>query len=167
MKLYHAGKEEIRKPDLHRGRKNADFGQGFYLTPDREFACRWAYKGYVVNEYELDLTGLNVISFSRKRAWFDYIFKNRRSQDTLTADIVTGPVANDTLYDTLGIISSGFLKPEDALALLQIGPVFTQTAVNTVFFRISQLDEFLKLFGIDNSVFELPAPIIPVIIGNI
>ena len=30
MKLYHAGKEKIRKPDLHRGRKNADFGQGFY-----------------------------------------------------------------------------------------------------------------------------------------
>ena len=63
---------------------------------------------------------------------FDYIFKNRRSQDTLTADIVTGPVANDTLYDTLGIISSGFLKPEDALALLQIGPVFTQTAVKSM-----------------------------------
>ena len=115
MKLYHAGKEEIRKPNLYRGRKNADFGQGFYLTPDREFACRWAYKGYVVNEYELDLTGLNVIRFSRERAWFGYIFKNRRSEDTLTADIVTGPVANDTLYDTLGIISSGFLKPEDVI----------------------------------------------------
>lgn len=75
MKLYHAGKEEIRKPDLYRGRKNADFGQGFYPTPDREFACRWAYKGYMVNEYELDLTGLNVISYSRERAWFDYIVK--------------------------------------------------------------------------------------------
>ena len=45
---------------------------------------------------------------------------------------MTGPVANDTLYDTLGIISSGFLKPEDALALLQIGPVFTQTAVKSM-----------------------------------
>ena len=102
MKLYHAGKEEIRKPDIYRGRKNADFGQGFYLTPDREFACRWAYKGYMVNEYELDLTGLNVKSFSREAGWYDYIFRNRRSEDTLTADIVTGPVANDTLYDTLG-----------------------------------------------------------------
>ena len=107
-------------------------GVEVHLTPDREFACRWAYKGYMVNEYELDLTGLNVIRFSRERAWFAYIFKNRRSEDTLTADIVTGPVANDTLYDTLGIISSGFLKPEDALALLQIGPVFTQTAVKSM-----------------------------------
>ena len=38
MKLYHAGKEEIREPDIYLGRKNADFGQGFYLTHDREFA---------------------------------------------------------------------------------------------------------------------------------
>ena len=33
-------------PDFYRGRKNADFGQGFYLTPDREFAYRWAYEDY-------------------------------------------------------------------------------------------------------------------------
>ena len=52
MKLYHAGRDEIREPDIYRGRKNADFGQGFYLTPDREFAYRWAYEDYVVNEYD-------------------------------------------------------------------------------------------------------------------
>ena len=131
MKLYHAGKEEIREPDIYRGRKNADFGQGFYLTPDREFAYRWAYEDYVVNEYELDLTGLDVIGFSREADWFDYIFRNRRTEDTLAADVVTGPVANDTLYNTFGIISSGLLKPADALALLRIGPEFTQTAVKS------------------------------------
>lgn len=42
MKLYHTGNAEIRKPDIFLGRKNADFGQGFYLTPDVEFAHRWA-----------------------------------------------------------------------------------------------------------------------------
>ena len=42
MRLYHTGNVEIRVPDLLRGRKNADFGQGFYLTPDREFTYRWA-----------------------------------------------------------------------------------------------------------------------------
>ena len=40
--LYHAGYEIISQPDIHHGRKNADFGQGFYLTPDEEFARRWA-----------------------------------------------------------------------------------------------------------------------------
>lgn len=34
MILYHTGKVEIRTQDIHYGRKNADFGWGFYLTPD-------------------------------------------------------------------------------------------------------------------------------------
>ena len=42
MLLYHTGFEQIPHPDLHRGRKNADFGQGFYLTPEQSFAERWA-----------------------------------------------------------------------------------------------------------------------------
>ena len=32
MRLYHTGAVEIREPDILRGRKNADFGQGFYLS---------------------------------------------------------------------------------------------------------------------------------------
>ena len=51
MKLYHTSTLEIRKPDLYRGRKNADFGQGFYLTPDAEFSRRWATGDAVINEY--------------------------------------------------------------------------------------------------------------------
>jgi hypothetical protein len=34
MKLYHTGRTEIREPDIGHGRKNADSGPGFYLTPD-------------------------------------------------------------------------------------------------------------------------------------
>ena len=69
MLLYHTGYQEIRDPDVHYGRKNADFGQGFYLTDDREFACRWAKerKGSdtIVNTYDLSLTGLKVHRFAR------------------------------------------------------------------------------------------------------
>ena len=55
MILYHTSDREIRNPDIHYGRKNADFGWGFYLTPDREFTYRWARDNAVVNEYELDV----------------------------------------------------------------------------------------------------------------
>ena len=41
MVLYHTGYQEIRVPDIHHGRINADFGQGFYLTANEEFARRW------------------------------------------------------------------------------------------------------------------------------
>ena len=44
---------------------------------------------------------------------------------------MVGPIANDTIFETFGVISSGFLKPEDAMKLLMIGPEFTQIAIKT------------------------------------
>ena len=131
MKLYHTGRQEIRDPDIRRGRKNADFGQGFYLSPDRDFAYRWAGADAVINEFELDESGLLIHRFSRDEDWFSYIFQNRRARDDLSVDVVIGPIANDTIFETFGIISSGFLKPADALKLLLVGPEFTQVAVKT------------------------------------
>ena len=51
--------------------------------------------------------------------------------DDLSVDVVIGPIANDTIFETFGIISSGFLKPEDALKLLLVGPEYTQVAIKT------------------------------------
>ena len=154
MRLYHTGNVEIRHPDIFRGRNNADFGQGFYLSPDRDFAYRWAGPDAVINEYELSEDGLLIHRFSRDEEWFRYIFQNRRANDLLSADVVIGPVANDTLFDTLGVISSGFLKVPDAMKLLLIGPEYTQVAVKTEKAagqlrwirsgRISRLDEDLR-----------------------
>lgn len=42
MELYHTGFDIIEAPDIHFGRQNADFGQGFYLSGNREFSVRWA-----------------------------------------------------------------------------------------------------------------------------
>ena len=131
MRLYHTGREVIREPDLRRGRRNADFGPGFYLTPDLAFARRWAGEDAIVNEYELDERGLAIRRFTRGEDWFAYIFDTRRARDTLTADAVPGPIANDTIFETFGVITSGFLKPADALRLLMIGPEYTQAALKT------------------------------------
>ncbi len=131
MRLYHTGRVEIREPDICRGRKNADFGQGFYLTPDMDFAHRWAGSDAVANEYELETDGLFVHRFLRDEDWFRYIFENRRVKDGLAADVVIGPIANDTIFDTFGIISSGYLSPAEAMELLMIGPEYTQVAIKT------------------------------------
>ncbi len=131
MILYHTSDREIVYPDIHHGRKNADFGWGFYLTPDKEFTYRWARDNAVVNEYELDEQGLDMHIFHRNEEWFEYIFNNRRLKDALNSDVVIGPIANDTIFDTLGIITSGFLKPEEAMRLLLIGPEYKQVAIKT------------------------------------
>lgn len=136
IRLYHTGFDEIRIPDVHYGRKNADFGQGFYTSSDEEFTRRWARtrrgEQTILNVYELDLSGLSVRRFERDLSWFEYIFSNRnRKPDTLKADVIIGPIANDTIYDTLGITTSGFLNEEQSLELLMLGPVYVQIALKT------------------------------------
>ena len=136
MHLYHTSYQIIREPDVHHGRKNADFGQGFYLTPDYDFACRWAKerKGElpIINTYELDMSNLVIHTFERNMDWFSYLFQNRRNAaDGLEADVVIGPIANDTIYDTIGIITSGYLKDAQAVQLLMLGPAYTQVAIKT------------------------------------
>ncbi len=136
MLLYHSGFQEIREPDVHRGRKNADFGQGFYMTAEVDFARRWArrQKGEqtIVNRYRLDTEGLKVVQLERNADWFDYVFANRTGKpDALEADVIIGPIANDTIYNTFGIITSGFLSREEALRLLMIGPAWRQIVLKT------------------------------------
>ena len=137
IKVFHAGYVEIMAPDIHRGRINADFGQGFYLSDNYEFASRWVRekKGadIIVNSYELDECGLNIKRFDRDPEWFRYVFSNRRSMpDALSdVDVIIGPIANDTIYDTMGIMTSGFLTDEEALKLLCVGPNYSQIVLKS------------------------------------
>ncbi|MBO6140521.1 MAG: DUF3990 domain-containing protein [Ruminococcus sp.] len=137
LTLYHVGFYKLPHPDIHFGRKNADFGQGFYLSPDEQFVKRWArsQRGFdtYINKYELDTTGLVIKRLERNEEWFDCIFSNRNFKpDGLSQfDVITGPVANDTLYDTFGIITSGRLEGSVALALLKLGNEYIQTVIKT------------------------------------
>lgn len=116
MRLYHTGYEEIREPDIHHGRKNADFGQGFYLTADEEFASRWARERAgmktIMNTYELELEGLRVHRFERDVEWFEYIFNNRAGREDYLAeaDVIVGPIANDTFLTLSGLLPVDFLS---------------------------------------------------------
>ena len=137
LTLYHSGYQEIRSPDVHYGRRNADFGQGFYLTEDRDFACIWARekKGsdIILNQYELDCDDLLIHRFGREEDWYEYILENRTGKPDRYRDfdVIIGPIANDTIYDTSGIIFSGFLSKEEALTLLRLGPQYTQITLKT------------------------------------
>ena len=137
MKLYHTGFQIIEHPDIHYGRKNADFGQGFYLSDSDAFAGRWAKsrkdQNVYVNSYELDTAGLNVKTFSREEDWFTYIFANRRGMADLypEADVIIGPIANDTIYDTMGILTSGLLEEAQIMKLVMLGPEYSQIVIKS------------------------------------
>lgn len=137
ISLFHTGYNIIEKPDVHYGRKNADFGQGFYTTDDVDFAHRWAREqdgcDIIVNHYELDDSALKVKEFKRDSEWFRYIFSNRRMMPDLYSDydMIIGPIANDTIYETFGIITSGFLSDEEAMKLLLVGPCSQQIVLKS------------------------------------
>lgn len=137
MTLYHTSDQEIRIPNLEIGRKNADFGKGFYLSDNLEFSKRWAResKGHmpVINCYHLDLEGLKVLYLERNADWYNYIFKNRRAEKDIyaSADVIIGPIANDTLFDTMGILTSGILSAEQALDYYKIGPEYMQIVLKS------------------------------------
>ena len=62
MRLYHGSNKEISTPDLSKSRPYKDFGQGFYLSADKNQAMRMAKQKTLqlmqespcVSEFEFD-----------------------------------------------------------------------------------------------------------------
>lgn len=137
LTVYHTGFEEIPKPDLCAGRKNADFGQGFYLSDDASFALRWAKERKdtpcVLNVYRFNPEGLRIRRLYRSGTWFDYICANRAGRpDAFSAyDAVIGPIACDTLYDTWGILTSGMIGKRLAVEAYRLGPYYRQIVLKS------------------------------------
>ncbi len=120
IQLFHTGFQEIKEIDLLIGRKNADFGQGFYLTTDYEFSKRWAKERKneksIVNHYTLLTDDLKIKIFSRSEEWYHYIYRNRRwlADEFQEYDVIAGPIAHDTIYNVNGITTSGMLDEKQS-----------------------------------------------------
>lgn len=68
LTLFHGNKDPDMVPVYGKGRKNNDFGLGFYMTPSKELGKEWAYADYTkgevgyVHTLSLPLTGLKVLN---------------------------------------------------------------------------------------------------------
>ena len=133
MILYHASAEPVLEPNPFHERKNADIGQGFYLSPDEEFSSLWAKEGWHINVYEFRDDGLRSERLEINERWFDIVFQNRNfARDALfDNDVVVAPIANDTLFDLVGILTSGFVPRKTCLEILSIEPRFTQIVLKS------------------------------------
>ena len=63
--LLHGSDHVIERPDFHLGKRNNDYGRGFYCTQELPMAMEWACKqntdGFV-NKYSLEQDSLNVLN---------------------------------------------------------------------------------------------------------
>ena len=112
VRLYHAGFQVIEKPDIHHGRRNADFGQDFYLTPDEDFAVKWAreQKGShtYINRYDFDWDGLSVVRLQRDSVWFGCLRANRAGASDPPAPAARPRIHADRSQNREGRFPSSF-----------------------------------------------------------
>ena len=127
MILYHGSNMIVDKPRLIEQNRYLDFGFGFYTTTNEAQAENFAKKVVVrrggkpiVNVYEIDnnimVADLKIRHFlSPDEEWLDFVSANRSgtySGDQY--DLIIGAVANDDVYRTLQVYSSGLLTKEQA-----------------------------------------------------
>ena len=132
--LYHGTHLSIPEPLAKVGRKNLDFGPGFYLTKIESQAKDWATiiasrKGRetkaVLNIYRFDISSAKADNIRIKRfdsydiEWLNYVVDCRKGKDISSEyDIVEGGVANDNVIDTVEDYEKGIITAEQALGQL-------------------------------------------------
>ena len=95
MLLFHGSQYIIKQPEYGKGKKNNDYGQGFYCTPHIELAKEWAcadeYDGYA-NIYNLNTEALQILNLRAKEYsilhWLTLLLKYRSFR-------LTNPIAKD------------------------------------------------------------------------
>lgn len=145
MKLYHGSTVVVKQPTIRIGRKNTDFGKGFYTTTDFDQAARWARirskrsgtDVAIVSVYEIDDNILqnkdfNIMEYHRAtEQWLNFVVNNRRTAPLHDYDIVLGPVANDNLYATISMYENGQLSVEAAIVQLNTHVLYNQVSFHT------------------------------------
>jgi len=141
--LYHGSYAAVSQPQASRGRRNLDFGQGFYLTSLRTQAERWAQLG-TERKTRNGIPQLNVYHFDETLAsqsrwlhfdeydleWLDYVVACRAGEKLWQQyDIVEGGVANDNVIDTVEDYTMGIISAEQALGQLRYKPVNHQLCI--------------------------------------
>lgn len=131
--VYHGSYTMVEKPRTNVGRKDLDFGPGFYLTNLKSQAEKWAVivgsrhsdtdEG-VVNIYDLDQVALQTYRVLKFPAydifWLEFVVACRHGEDAAEGyDAVEGGVANDQVIDTVEDYEMGRITAEQALDQLR------------------------------------------------
>lgn len=177
MKLYHGSTEIIQHPALEKGRKNNDYGKGFYCTENMELAKEWACQrnsnGYA-DEYELATDKLNILDLTKPGwsilHWFSILLENRTfslipvQQEAKTYllkhynieyslyDLIVGYRANDSYFT----FASNFLNNEITLSQLEQAMTLGELGIQIVLKSQKAFDEikFLKAHRAESDVYH-------------
>jgi hypothetical protein len=127
MNIYHGSYVRVPEPRIIAPVRLLDFGTGFYTTTNKGQAINFTSKfvnlgkNRIVNIYDYDKTKANkelsILKFSEANLeWFRYVVANRAGKGKNSDfDIVTGPVANDQVYEVIEGFELGNYSEKEAL----------------------------------------------------
>lgn len=159
MTLYHGSYTAVPQPLVKVGRKNVDFGQGFYLTRLEEQASAWA-EIIASRRSRTVAPVVSIYTFDRERAiaegvrflvfetynldWLYFVVGCRKGADhSEEYDVVEGGVANDNVIDTVEDYEKGIITAEQALGQLQYKKVNHQICI----LNQKVVDNYLQFTG--------------------
>lgn len=129
--VYHGGTEIVEHPICKFGRRNLDFGQGFYITNIRKQAVDWASQvadrrklSPLINRYRLNREAILAEAHCKifeayDKDWLEFIVASRRGLHVAdNYDYIEGGVANDRVVDTVNLYMAGLMDENTALRRL-------------------------------------------------
>ena len=157
--IYHGSEKIVEKPILGRGRKNNDFGLGFYCTASKELAKEWAvsnlYDG-ISNCYTLDTEYLNILNLNSSDYsilnWIAVLVKHRvfsiknpvarRAKRYLldnfsinvnAFDLIIGYRADDSYFDYAESFLNNAISVEQLARAMKLGKLGEQIVIKSKF----------------------------------
>ncbi len=132
MRVYHGSIVVVDAPLVGIGRRNLDFGKGFYVTDLEEQAISWvgrplnSEKSQVLNIYEFDVERVLDANYRYKRfsaydvEWLDFVVASRKGQPVWQDfDVIEGGIANDRVFNTIELYTQGLITQDIALQRLR------------------------------------------------
>ena len=132
MKVFHGSTVIVSAPLVSVGRRNLDFGKGFYVTDIQEQAISWAsrplnaHQPQVLNVYDFEKESVIKAGFSYKQfmaydvEWLEFVIASRKGEPVWKEyDVIEGGIANDRVFNTIELYSQNLITQEMALQRLR------------------------------------------------
>lgn len=162
--LYHGSDKIIDKPVFGEGRKNNDFGLGFYCTEDESLAKEWAVSNLndgFANRYILDSEYLNILELNNSKYtilnWIAILVEHRLfsiktpiarkakqylidnfSINVNAYDVIVGYRADDSYFDYAESFINNTITVEQLSKAMKLGKLGEQIVIKseTAFSRL-------------------------------
>lgn len=157
--IYHGSKQIVEVPTFGEGKKNNDFGLGFYCTEINDLAKEWAVSSLrdgFSNKYTLDTEHLNILNLNSPEYtilnWIAVLVEHRvfsiktpvarRAKRYLTDnfsvnvnafDLITGYRANDSYFDYAESFLNNGISVEQLARAMELGKLGEQIVLKSKF----------------------------------